>query len=82
MYYKNAIQKLARNIDLVSHPAAIAVISGIFFPHGNVWNAIGGTLLWISMQGSAFFFPCVGRWHARHTALIDNAYFMHNTSRI
>jgi hypothetical protein len=30
MYYKNAIQKLARNIDLVSHPAAIAVISGIF----------------------------------------------------
>lgn len=56
MYYKNAIQKLARNIDLVSHPAAIAVISGIFFPHGNVWNAIDGTLLWISMQGSAFFF--------------------------
>lgn len=53
-YFKNAARDLARDIRRASHPAAVAVAVGSFFPHGD-WNAIAGAFLWLSMQGSAFF---------------------------
>lgn len=54
-YFKFAARNLARNISVASHPAALFVVGGSFLPDGTVWNAILGAVLWLVMQGTAFF---------------------------